>query len=202
MTNGNNLTITAADQFILGAFIAVGIGIFALLDQIYNSGVLWAIVAGYAASGIAYGVYLMEYSTAIHSWWKYIAIIVVTIVAYASTKFATLLGTPGADILNPVLIAAFVVTIANFALNDLQTYKQFLPDNVITEITIIIGGIVVVAQSVQNAPQGSIINVTTFVTTALPVLLVYIFQKIPWPSSLPAPPAAPAPTTSTPTTTS
>jgi hypothetical protein len=181
MSNGNQ--VTPADQFIIGAFIAVGIGIFALLVQVLNLTEFTAIVTGYAAAGIAYGVYLLESSNAIHSWWKYVAIFIITVVAYALTQLAQMyhLITGASSTVQPAIIAAFVMSVADFGLNDLQTYKQFIPDNVVNTITAVIGGIIVTAEAVKNAAPGTIINISTLLAVVVPVLMVYIFQLVPWP---------------------
>jgi len=185
-------TITPADQFIIGALLVIGISIFAFLDSLLNTSEFAAIVTGYGVVAVAYGVYLMENSTAIHTFWKYLVIIVVTATGYGLTLLANnwLQITTVSTMAKPVLIAALVITLANFVLNDVQTYVTSLPDNVITDATWIIGAVIVVAQAVENAPAGSIINISTLLAVAVPVLMVYIFQKIPWPtppsSSVPA----------------
>lgn len=185
----NNLT--PVNQFILGAFIAVSIGVFAFLDAYFNTQFFWAVVAGYGIVATAYGIYLMENSTAISSYWKYVAIIVVTTIAFALTSLANQWMAIRTTT-DPVLIAGFVLVVANFALNDLSNYVNFLPENVVSEITFILGGIVVVAESVQNAPAGSIVNITTLLTIAVPVIMVYLFQRIPWPPATTTPADVPA----------
>jgi hypothetical protein len=176
--------ITPVDQFIIGGVIAVGFGILALFSQIFTISWLWAVIVGYAASGIAYGIYLMENSTAIHSWWKYLTIFIVSAIAYVLTQVAQNFVSLNVHPINAAIIAAFVVTLANFILNDLQTnYAKFLPDNVVSEITAVIGAIVVAAEAVQQAPAGSIINISTLLATIVPVLMAYVFQRIPWPTT-------------------
>jgi hypothetical protein len=182
-----NNQITAVEQFVFGAFIVVGIGVLAYLDKVLDNGYIWAAIGVYAATGVAYGVYLMENSTAIHSYWKYLAIIVASVVGYALTLWANNYITGLTQVTDPVLIAGFVVVVANFALNDLQNYISSLPDNVVTDATLLIGLITVAAQAVSTAKPGSIVNVQELLLTAIPAVMVYLFQKIPW--------TPPAPTT-------
>jgi len=190
-------SISPLDQFILGALIAIGIGIFALFDSVLNTTVFAAIVTGYGTVAIVYGVFLMENSTAISSYWKWVAIIAVSVIAYALTLVANNWVNVKST-LDPVIIAGLVMSVANFALNDLQGYVKNLPDNVVSEITFILGAIVVAAAAVQNAPAGSIINVTTLLTVVVPVILVYVFQRIPWPTAAVKTTTPTAPVTVTP----
>jgi hypothetical protein len=188
----NSTSITPVEQTILGAFIAVSVAVFAFLDAYFNSTLFYAVVVGYAVVSVAYGVYLIQNSTAIGSYWKYLAIIIVTTVAFGLTQLADQWMALSSTI-NPVLIAGFVIVVTNFALNDAQQYYQYLPDSVINEITYILGAIMVIAEAVKNAPAGSIVNVTTLLTVAVPVLMVYLFQTIPWPAPAPAVSVVPVP---------
>jgi hypothetical protein len=184
-------SLTPLAQLVLGALLVVGIGVFALLAKLFNFEFAWAAIAGYAVTGVAYGVFLLESSTTIKTYWKYVAIIVLVTVGYGLTLIANSYVSGLTSFTDPVLIAGIVITVANFALNDAQQYYPFLPDDVINDITYILGGIIVAAEAVQSAPAGSIISVSTLLTVIVPVLLVYLFQR------LPSPPTT-TPTTSTP----
>jgi len=174
--------LTPAGQLIIGAILVIGIGILAFLDTILNTQLFVAIVVTYGVSTTAYGVYLMENSTAIHSFWKYIVIIAASAIGYGLTVLAGqwLSISTATEFAKPALIAAFVIVLANFILNDAQTYAAWLPDNVVTDITYFVGAIVVAAQSIEALPQGTVVTVSVLLATVVPVVLTYLFQSLPW----------------------
>lgn len=172
----------------------VGVGILALLSQILNSTMIWALVVGYGTTVTAYGIYLIENNSGISNTYKYLAVIIATVIAYGLTQAAQNWFSLNTKVIDPVIIAGLVVTVANFGLNELQQYQQFLTDAVINDATIILGAIIVAASAVQNAPHGAVVSVSTLLTVIVPVLIVYIFQKIPWPSGIIPPAVAAKPT--------
>lgn len=185
-SQGPSVNITPGLQFLIGAVLAVSVGVLMFLDKILGTQTFAAIAFGYGASATAFGIALMEQSSAIHTYWKYITIILIGTVAYGLVQYA------GLTEISPVAIATFVIALASFAANDLQKYAPQIPPNIVNDFTILVGIVVVAATSVANAPAGSIINFQTLLEVAVPAVLIYIFQKLPEPtppSSTSTPPA-------------
>lgn len=155
----------------LGLFLTIGVGLFAFLDKIFGTALFEALLVGYGISGAALGVYLLEQSTAISGYFKYIVVIITATIGYGFGQYAHL------QIVDYVAVATLIIALSSFVLDELQKYAPQLPAAVVNDGTLIIGGVVVIATAVKNAPAGSVISVSALLAVVVPALFIYIIQK-------------------------
>jgi hypothetical protein len=178
---------------ILGAIITVSIGIFSYLSHNFSVPAFEAFIAAYGVSGTALGVYLITEGGGGPSWLKWIVLIIASSVGYGLSIFLN------NDLISIASLAAFVVALASFALDEIQKYAPELPPQIVNDGTLIIGGVVVIATAISNIPAGTTQTVQVILSTAISALFVYIIQvytpgATPTPLPIPSPPPVPTST--------
>lgn len=187
-SNGNvtSITISPLLGLIIGAIIIFGIGFFAFVDNYLSTNLFVAFLATYAVAGTALGTYLIQQDGTVPSWLKYVVLIVVSGAAYGLTTWQNIHIT----LLNVALVATFFINLATFILDEVQQYKPFLPAQLVNDATLVIGGVIVVAQTIANAPAGSLTTVQVLLASIVPALFAYIIQ-VATPGATPTPTPTP-----------
>jgi len=170
---GASITTNEELQYAIGAILVVAVGAFLLYDRILNTDTFAALVGTYGVASIAAGLHLMETTSGINKFWKYVGIIVVSSAEFGLAYFASL------NVLSIVSVAAGIIAIATFFVHDLQHYAPELPSSFVNNSALIAGGVIAVAQAVESQSPTSLQAVFIIILTAA---LMYIYtQFIPEP---------------------
>jgi hypothetical protein len=169
--NSNTTTVPSLSptvSLILGAILAITIGLFAFLSHNFNIAVFGAFITAYGVTGSALAIYLIESSTT--KYLKYVVLIIASGIAYGLSIWLN------ADLISITAMAAFIVTLGTFVLDELQQYAPNLPTQVVNDGTLIIAGVVSIATAVSTAAPGTIINVQTLLPVVVASLFAYLIQ--------------------------
>ena len=163
-----NITTNEVLQYVVGAILVVAVGVFLLYDKILNTDTFAALVGTYGIVSIAAGLHLMETTSGINKFWKYVGIIAVSSAEFGLAYFASL------QVLSIVSVAAGIIAITTFFVHDLQHYAPDLPSSFVNDSALIAGGVIAVAQAVQSQSPSSLQAVFIVILTAA---LVYIYSQ-------------------------
>jgi hypothetical protein len=163
-----SITTNEELQYIIGAILVVAVGAFLLYDRILNTDTFAALVGTYGVTSIAAGLHLMETTSGISKFWKYVGIIVVSSAEFGLAYFASL------NVLSIVSVAAGIIAIATFFVHDLQHYAPELPSSFVNNSALIAGGVIAVAQAVESQSPTSLQAVFIIILTAA---LMYIYSQ-------------------------
>jgi len=164
-----NTTLKADIQFAVGAVLVLGVSVFLLYDRLMNTDTFAAVVSAYGVTSIAMGVHMMEDSSAIHKFWKYLSIIIVSGAGFGIGTFASLPD------LTVVSVASGIISLFTFVIHDIKHYAPQLPASFVQNSSLFVGGIIAVAQAIQaNNPSSWQEIVSIIIATAL----AYYYQEV------------------------
>lgn len=161
--------ISADLQFTIGAILVLAVGLFLLYDRLMNTDSFASLIAAYGVTSVAMGVHLMEESSALHKFWKYLAIIIISGVGFGIGTFATLPD------LTVVSVAAGIIVVASFVIHDIKHYAPELPQSFVQNSSLVVGGVIAVAQAIQANNPNSWQEIVAIV---LATALAYYYQEV------------------------